>query len=123
MRFAILGDILTKLVVTGRLTYFISRKYISQIQHFGPLSFSFSGFPRCFSCSVILMIWGAPFPYAVQGGHGKEILNHTFYILFGCCHSDQKIPCFVDVILCDKRDHFMPKTAIFQEVLVQARQA
>ena len=26
MRFAILGDILTKLVVTGRLTYFISRK-------------------------------------------------------------------------------------------------
>jgi len=82
------------------------------------------------------MTWGAPFPYVVQGGHGKEILNYIFYILFGCCRFDQKIPCFVDVILCDKRDHFivdvilcdkrdhfMPKTAIFQEALVQARQA
>jgi hypothetical protein len=69
------------------------------------------------------MTWGAPFPYVVQGGHGKEILNYIFYILFGCCRFDQKIPCFVDVILCDKRDHFMPKTAIFQEALVQAHQA
>jgi hypothetical protein len=68
------------------------------------------------------MIWGAPFPYAVQGDHEKEIPNYIFYILFGCCRFDQKIPCFVDVILCDKRDHFMPKTAIFQEALVQARQ-
>jgi len=35
MRFAILGDILTKLVVTGRLTYFISRNETPVTNYFG----------------------------------------------------------------------------------------
>ncbi len=66
------------------------------------------------------MTLDVPSQHDVLNDQAKKTLDHTFCILFHYFHFRQKIPCIVCHILCDKMDHFTPKTA---KALSQAAQA
>ena len=92
----------------SRIGYFVMR------QHFDFSCFSFWCFPRYLSWIGSLTTFGVPSPYAVLSAHARKTPDHIFCISFVCCHFHQKIPCFVDDILCDKRDHLGLKWLIFR---------